>query len=134
MVVLKNCEPELYYILTELFNMCLTCFPDCSKVSSAVPVFQTVGERSTDKNYRTISLLSKVSKVFEKLANSGIVDHLQKCGFLSDINYGFRSSRLTADLLTVVSDSILKAFNRSGATRADIYVGPWCSRYHKFIQ
>ena len=30
-VVLKNCEPELSYILAELFNKCLkeTCFPDC---------------------------------------------------------------------------------------------------------
>ena len=31
--------------------------------------------------------------------------------------YGFRSSRSTADLLTVVSDRIVRAFNRSGATR-----------------
>ena len=30
-VVLKNCEPELSYILAELFNICLklSCFPDC---------------------------------------------------------------------------------------------------------
>ena len=30
-VVLKNCDPELSYILAELFNMCLkeSCFPDC---------------------------------------------------------------------------------------------------------
>ena len=33
-VVLKNCEPELYYILAELFNKCLkdSCFPECWKV------------------------------------------------------------------------------------------------------
>ena len=36
----------------------------------------------------------------------------------SDFQYGFRSSRSTADLLTGVSDRIAKAFNRSGATRA----------------
>ena len=36
----------------------------------------------------------------------------------SDFQYGFRSSRSTADLLTVVSDRIARAFNRSGATRA----------------
>ena len=31
MVVLKNCEPELSYILAKLFNMCLRepCFQDC---------------------------------------------------------------------------------------------------------
>ena len=34
-VVPKNCEPELSYILAELFKMCLkeSCFPDCWKVS-----------------------------------------------------------------------------------------------------
>ena len=81
MVVLKNCEPELSYILAELFNMCLTysCFPDCWKVSSVVPVFKNVGERSTAKNYHPVSLLSVVSKVFEKLVNNRIDDPLKKC-------------------------------------------------------
>ena len=35
-----------------------------------------------------------------------------------DFHNGFRSSRSTADLLTVVSDIIARGFNRSGATRA----------------
>ena len=38
--------------------------------------------------------------------------------FFSDFQYDFRSSRSTADLLTVVYDRIAKTFNRSGATRA----------------
>ena len=120
MVVLKNCEPELSYILAKLFNKCLkeSCFPDCWKVSFVVPVFKNVGERSTAKNYRPVSLLSLVSKVFEKLVNNRIVDHLEKCGLFSDFQYGSRSSQSTADLLTVVSDRIARAFNRSGATRA----------------
>ena len=85
-VVLKNCEPELSYILAKLFNKCLkeSCFPDCWKVSSVVSVFKNVGERSTAKNYRPVSLLSVVSKVFEKLVNNRIVDHLEKCGLFSD--------------------------------------------------
>ena len=59
-----------------------------------VPVFKNVGE---------ISRLSVVSKVFEKLVNNRIVDHLEKYGLFSDFQYGFRSSRSTADVLTVVS-------------------------------
>ena len=92
-VVLKNCEPELSYILAELFNKCLkgSCFPDSWKVSSVVPVFKDVGERSTAKNYRPVSLLSVVSKVFEKLVTDRIVDHLEICGLFSDFQYGFRS-------------------------------------------
>ena len=82
-VVLKNCEPELSYILAELFNKSLkeSCFPDCWKVSSVVPVFKNVGERSSVKNYCPFSLLSVVSKVLEKLINNRIIDHLEKCLF-----------------------------------------------------
>ena len=48
-VVLKNCELEVSYILAELFSMCLkeSCFPNCWKVSSMVPVFKNVGETSS---------------------------------------------------------------------------------------
>ena len=93
-VVLKNCELELSYILVELFNKCLkeSCFPECWKVSSVVPVFKNVGKRSTTKNYRRISLLSVVSKVFEKLVNNRIVEHLEKSDLFSYFQYGFRSS------------------------------------------
>ena len=83
-----------------------------------VPVFKNVGERSIAKSYRPVSLLSVVSKVSGKLANNRIVDHLQKCGLFSDLQYGFRSSQSTKDLLTVVSDRIARAFNRSGANQA----------------
>ena len=45
-VVLKNCEPELSYILAELFNKCLKepCFPDCWKVSSVVLYLRMLGK------------------------------------------------------------------------------------------
>ena len=56
-----------------------------------------------------------VRKVFEKLVNKKVVDHLGKCFLFSDFQYGFRSSQLTAYALTVVSD---RPFNRSGATCA----------------
>ena len=119
-VVQKNCELELSYIVAELFNKSLkeSCFPDCRKVSSVASVFKNVSKRSTAKNYHPVSLLFVVSKVFEKLVNNRIVDHLEKCGLFSDFQYGFRSSQSTADLLKVVSDRIASAFNRSGTTQA----------------
>ena len=93
MVVVKNQEPELSYILDELFNKCLkeSCLPNC-QVSTVVPEFKNVGERSTAKTTCPVSLLSVVSKVSEKLVNNRIVDHLEKCGLFSDFQYGFRSS------------------------------------------
>ena len=74
-----------------------------------VPVFKNVEERSTAENYRPVSLLSVVSKVFESLVSLGL---------FSDLQYCLRSSWLTEDLLTVVSDRIAKTFNRSRASRA----------------
>ena len=62
-VVLKNCELELSYILAELFNKC---------------------KRSVAKSYHTVSFLSVVSKVFEELVNNRFVDHLEKCDLFSD--------------------------------------------------
>ena len=78
----------------------------------------TMLKRSTAKNYCLDSLLSLVSKIFENLVINRIVDHLKKWGLFSDFQYGFRSSRSTADLLVVVSDRIARAFNRSQATWA----------------
>ena len=59
-----------------------------------VPVFKNVGETSV-----------------AKIMNNGIVDHPQKGCHFADFQYGFRSSRSTADLLTVVSDRIARVFN-----------------------
>ena len=65
-VVLKDCEPELSYILAELFSTCLkgSCFLDCWKVLLVVPIFKNVGESCTAKNFCLVSLLSVVGKVF----------------------------------------------------------------------
>ena len=115
MVVLKNCEPKLSYILLEFFNIYLKeyCFPGCWKVSSVVPVFKNVEETCTTKNYRPVSLLSVVNKVLKNFSKKSLVDHLQKCDLFSNFHY-VRSSCSTADLLTVASDRIAVAFNGLG--------------------
>ena len=46
-----------------------------------LPEFKNVGERSIAKNYRPVSLLSAVTKVFEKLVNNRIAYHFEKRGF-----------------------------------------------------
>ena len=53
-------------------------YPDYWKVSSVIPVFNNVGERFMAKDYRTVSLLSVVSNIFEKLVKNRLVDRLEK--------------------------------------------------------
>ena len=95
---LRKCESEVSYILSKLFNMCLeeSCFSDCWKVSSVVPVFKNVGEGSIAKKCSPVNLLSAVSsKIFKKLLNRRLVD---KYGLFSDfsawvqISMNYRSS------------------------------------------
>ena len=60
-----------------------------------------------------------------KHVNYRFFNLLEICGLFSDFQYGVRSSRSTEDLLTVASDRIATAFNRSGATQVvafDIWV------------
>ena len=91
-MVLKNCEPEL--VLKESY------FQDCWKYSLVVSVFKNVGERSTAKNYRPVSLLSVVSKVFEKFLNNRIVDHLEKCNVFNVLISSSLWSKITSRKVT----------------------------------
>ena len=80
--------------------MCLKefCFPDYWKVSFVVLVLENDGERSMTKKYCPVSLLPVVSKVFGKLVTNT----------LHGLQYGFRSSRSTADLLRVYLIELLR--------------------------
>ena len=77
--------------------------------------------RGVETSMHTICLvifLSVVISIFEKLVNNRVVDLLEKCSIFSDFQYGFRSSWSTTDLLTVVSNTIARALNKSRATQA----------------
>ena len=69
MIVLRKYQPEISYTLAELFNKFLkeSCFPDCSKVSSVVPVFKNVVERSTAKKYCPVILFLWFAKSLKNL-------------------------------------------------------------------
>ena len=82
------------------------------------PCSQECWERSIAKNYHPVSLLSVVNKIFEKLVNNRIVDHLEKCCLFCISQCGVRSAWWIADLLAVVSDRIARAFNKSRSTWA----------------
>ena len=115
-IVLQKCSPELSSILSKLYNKCITesCFPSCWKSASVVPIFKNSGDRSDPSNYRPISLLPIISKIFEALINDALVSHFESNQLFSDNQYGFRSSRSTADLLTVITERFYRALDGGG--------------------
>ena len=62
------------------------------------------------ENYRPVSLDSVISAVFENLVKNRLLDHLKKISLFSDFQYGFRCTRLTADILKVAADTVISAF------------------------
>ena len=83
-----------------------------------VPAFKNDGDRSDPGKYRPISLLSIVSKIFESFINDSSIKHFDSTGLFSDLQYGFRTLRSTADILTVLSERIYNSMDAGGETRA----------------
>ena len=92
--------PVIYKQLTELFNLSLKSgeYPDDWKLAKVSPVFKA-GERNDPNNYRPISILSTISRVFEKLVYEQIYNYLTKNNLLDSRQSGFRSLHSTVTVL-----------------------------------
>ena len=103
-IVLKDLSAELSPILSKFFNKCIrqSCFPVFWKKSSVCPVYKNAGERCDSTKYRPISLLPIMSKFFETIINNFLISNLERSSLLSDMQYGYCSSRSTADILRIV--------------------------------
>lgn len=94
--IIKSIKHLIVGPLTKLVNGCLgdSVFPDILKRAVVVPVFKK-GDPDDPSNYRPISLLPILSKVFEKCLAVRIVKHFESRGLFADSQFGFRESRST---------------------------------------
>ena len=69
-------------------------FPDELKIAKVIPVYKS-SEADKLQNYRPISLLPAISKVFEKIMYNKIVSFLNSKHILSKHQYGFRQKHST---------------------------------------
>ena len=98
-------EP-LAFILNLSFSTGI--FPNKLKIARVVPIFKK-GDKNNPGNYRPISILPIISKLFEKLINKSVVDFLEKYEILYEHQYGFRhgySTKLSLiNLINQITDS-----------------------------
>ncbi len=102
--VLRHCASELAGPLSQVFSACVggNTWPSVWKEARVVPVHKK-NSRADPVNYRPISLLSVVGKVFERIVAEVICRHLDDNNLLSNQQFGFRSGRSTSDLLLLLS-------------------------------
>jgi len=90
--VFKDCASELKDCFTDLFNLCLSTgsTPDDWKVAFLTPIYKGKGSKASLDNYRPISILSPISKVFENLLSIQLRQFFESNGIFSSSQFGFR--------------------------------------------
>ena len=94
----------------------LLCVPVILESGICRPIFEGAGARSDSANYRPISLLPVISKIFEYFVNQQLLGFLED-DLLNDCQYGFRHFHSTGDLLSVITDHFNMALDRRGEAR-----------------
>jgi hypothetical protein len=85
-------------------------FPDRLKYAIIKPLHKN-GDRCDVSKYRSVSLLTSFSKIFETLMQRGILKHLTKCNILSTEQYGLRLGLRTDNATYKLTTEILNAMN-----------------------
>lgn len=98
----KSLKDELLPIITELINDMIRTdtFPDELKKAVIVPIYKK-GNKSDPKNYRQISLLPALSKIFEKVLLTQMEDFLDKYNILDKLQFGFRKGKGCHDAIAL---------------------------------
>ena len=91
-------------------------FPECLE-NAKVIVLHNKGDYSNPENYRPISLLSSLSKVFEKLLYNRMIKFLVKNDFFTPVQFGFRSDHSCVHEVSEITDYIRDAIGRKFPVR-----------------
>ena len=112
--IYKLCADIITPIIVNLFNASLVVgeFPSCLKVGRIIPVFKK-GSRSSVSNYRPITTLPVLSKIFEKLMHVRIYSFLNKYDVFCRKQFGFREGHSTTDALLEYCNEVYNSLNES---------------------
>jgi hypothetical protein len=82
-------------------------FPNILKIAEVCPIYKK-GAKSKCENYRPISLLSNLSKLFERAMHTRIYEFLEKSDALYNLQFGFRKNFSTNHALLSIVEEIRK--------------------------
>ena len=88
-------EP-LTYLINESFRSGI--FPTEFKTAKVIPIFKS-GQTDDVQNYRPISLLNNLSKIFEKIIFKRLIDFINRNNILYENQFGFRKGHSTRDAI-----------------------------------
>ena len=117
MFLVKKVRDIIAEPLADAINHAFTIgvYPPELKIARVVPVHKS-GDINCPTNYRPISILPLLSKIFETALKNRMVKYLEERNIISDAQHGYRTGRSTVTALTNTVEKIATALdNRNEA-------------------
>ena len=98
--ILKIAAPVIHKKLTDIFNLSIVSgiFPSEGKIAKVTPIFKS-GERNEPNNYRPISVLPTIARLFERLIFKQIYSYFRDKKLIYLHQSGFRAQHSTTTAL-----------------------------------
>ena len=105
--ILKEFAPYFLLPITNIINKSLHegVFPESLKAALVCPIFKK-GDKKSCANYRPISLLSNISKIFERVMYNRVEHFLSEHDIIYDLQFGFRKKYSTNHALLSIVEKI----------------------------
>ena len=103
----------LVYPLVSIINMSFKegIFPNLNKIATVCPIFKK-GDKTHCENYRPISLLSNISKLFERVMYVRLENFLKSSDILYKYQFGFRKQHSTNHTLLSIVEKIRSSLDK----------------------
>ena len=120
--IIKDLTPFLAPILTTLFNQAISekQYPDSLKTTKVIELYKS-DLKTLPANYRPISLLPIIAKLFDTIINNQLMAYLLKHDLISPTQYAFRPNSSTTNAVQAVINNIRKHTSKHKPTLA-IYI------------
>ena len=105
--LIRECADLISPYISTIFYCCLTTgiFPDDLKLAKVTPIFKQGDRSDMNNNYRPISVISAIAKVFERIIYNQLSSYLSENNILSQYQSGFRSFHSTMTALLKATDN-----------------------------
>ena len=113
----KLSAPVLIPALHMIFNLSLTSgvYPHKLKIAKVVPIHKK-GDSTSMNNYRPISILSTINKIFEKILHARLTKYIDDFNILYKYQFGFRKNHSTELALIEIVDQIRMSLDNGNMT------------------
>ena len=109
--LLKEFSSYLIHPIKQLINKSLAegTFPSLFKLALICPIYKK-SDKTKCANYRPISLLSNLSKIFERVMHNRLESYLESNNLIYDLQFGFRKKFSTEHALLSITEQIKENF------------------------